>query len=241
MATFLGMKSPIGIAIIAVLALGSGILIGRYTAAPVVAKSAPTIASAPQLHGAAPISAPAKPVRRTVTEKGAEPDSSPVTSENVVTALRNALAHMGSRRTFVEFGKLAELIDAKNVGEVLAFAEGLPKAQDKTMVLSLLLNRWAEFDPKSALAYAENLPAGNARTRAITSALGGWAEHDPAAATAWTLQLPAGQLRDRAMQSVVFSLVDKDPQAALSLLQNSPPRPDQYGIYASLFSRWAST
>src|SRR5206468_12286244 len=108
----------------------------------------------------------------------------------------NALSQIGSLRTFVEFGKLAELINEKNLGEVLAFAESLPKAQEKNMVLSMLLGRWAEFDPKAALGYAQTLPAGNARTRAITSALGGWAEHDAAAASAYALQLHAGPVRD---------------------------------------------
>ncbi|MFL6515031.1 MAG: hypothetical protein ACJ8M1_08420, partial [Chthoniobacterales bacterium] len=130
-----GMKSFAGIAVVAVFALGTGVLIGRYTAAPLVAKSAPANTSTAEIHRSAPTSTPAKQVRHSVTEKIADPESTPVSSENVVTALRNALAHMGTRRTFVEFGKLAELIDEKNVGEVLAFAEGLPKAQDKTMVL----------------------------------------------------------------------------------------------------------
>jgi hypothetical protein len=34
------------------------------------------------------------------------------------------------------------------------------KAQDKNTVLSLLLGRWAEFDPKTALNYAQNLLKG---------------------------------------------------------------------------------
>src|SRR5690349_18608013 len=101
MVTFLGMKSSAAIVLIAVVALGTGILIGRYTVpARAAAKSAPAIVATSQSHPSAPISSPAAQVRRTVTDKTADPDATPVTKENVVTALRNALAHMGSRRTF---------------------------------------------------------------------------------------------------------------------------------------------
>src|SRR3982750_3038071 len=72
-----------------------------------------------------------------------EKSPAPPTSHNIVAALKNALNHMGNRRTYVEFGKLAELINQDNVNEVRAFADTLSKPQEKNIVVSLLLGRWA--------------------------------------------------------------------------------------------------
>ena len=144
-------------------------------------------------------------------------------SQEIIAKIKEGLAHSGSRHTYATFSKLSEMVDATNVREVLAFVQALPKPQEKSMLVSLFVARWAELEPAAAIAYAEALPGGSMRNWAVTSAVSGWAESDPAAATSWVQQLPIGPLRDQAMQTVVSALADKDPLAALSFLENLPP------------------
>ena len=129
-------------------------------------------------------------------------------TEEIIAKIKSALTHSGSRHTYATFSKLSETVDASNVRELLAFVQTLPKPQEKSMLVSLFVARWAELNPAAAIAYAEALPTGTARNWALTSAVSGWAEHDPGAATSWVQQLPAGPLRDQALQTVVSRKAD---------------------------------
>ena len=84
-------------------------------------------------------------------------------TENIIAKIKAALAHSSSRHTYATFSKLAEMVDAKNVRELLAFVQTLPKPQEKSMLVSLFVARWAELEPSAALAYAQALPPGTAR------------------------------------------------------------------------------
>src|SRR3984893_18174672 len=204
--------------VIAITALLMGIVIGHYTVAPAKISSPRTDNPSSTETSTSPHS-PAVPSRDVVVE----PDSSTAavpSSESIFFKIKAALGHSGSRRTYATFSKLADTVDANNVREVLAFVQTLPKPQEKSMLISLFVGRWAELDPQAAIAYAQTLPAGTGRNWAITSAVGGWAEHAPTAATAWAQQLPMGPARDQAMQTIVSTLADKDPQAALTFLQS---------------------
>src|SRR4051812_5231676 len=110
----------------------------------------------------------------------------------IIAKIKEALSHPGSRHTYATFSKLSETVDASNVRELLTFVQTLPKPQEKSMLVSLFVARWAELDPPAAIAYAQGLPAGVTRNWALTSAVSGWAERDPTGATAWVQQLPAG-------------------------------------------------
>src|SRR4051812_45853368 len=156
----------------------------------------------------------------------------------VIAKIKEALSHPGSRHAYATFSRLSETVDASNVREVLAFVQTLPKPQEKSMLISLFVARWAELDAAAALAYAEALPSGTTRNWALTSAVGGWPESYPAAATAWVQQLPIGPLRDQAMQTVVSALADADPQNALAFLENLPPGRNKQSLYWPVFSRW---
>src|SRR5213075_3223877 len=127
----------------------------------------------------------------------------------IIAKIKEALTHSGSRHAYATFSKLSETVDAQNVREVLAFVETLPKVQEKNMLVSLFVARWAELEPAAAMAYAQALPAGPARNWAVTSVGSGWAEHDPAAATNWVQQLPPGPVRDQALQTVVSGWLKK--------------------------------
>ena len=98
-----------------------------------------------------------------------------VSTAEIIAKIKNALAHPGSRHTYATFSKLSESVDATNVRELLAFVQTLPKPQEKNMLVSLFVARWAELDPSAALAYAQALPGGVARNWALTSVVTGWA------------------------------------------------------------------
>ena len=231
---------PVSIAVPALLA---GIAIGHYVApAPTSSStqsSASTSSSQRMVSTNAPRTTPT-PIVSSLEAEPAEPEAGS-TSDNIIDRMKAALARPGGRRTYATFSKLADSIDPDNVRAVLAFAEGLQKPQEKSMVLSLVVGRWAEFDPQAAIDYAQKIPPGTSRNWAITSAVAGWAERDPSAATSWAQQMPPGPARDQAMQTIVSALADKDPNAALTFLQTLPAGRNRQNLYWPIFSKWTAT
>ena len=148
--------------------------------------------------------------------------------------------HTGRQRIYTDLNKLSDSIDQHNARAILAFVETL-RDNEKSMVLPIVISRWAELDPQAAVAYAQNLPVGSFRNRALTSAISGWAEHDTAAAMAWVDQMPPGQQREQAMQTIVSALADKDPKAALTFLAKPPTESQTSNLYWPIFSRWTMT
>ena len=228
--------------VISITALFAGIFIGRYTvSSSAVFSPQSSSRSSSESVPTSPLNPPAVSSQGpAVTSSSAVPDG-PDSTPNIIAKIKAALGRSSSRHTYATFSKLAETIDATNVREILAFVQTLPKPQDKSMLISLFVGRWAELDPQAALAYAQNLPAGSGRNWAMTSAVSGWAEHDPAAASAWAQQLPAGPMRDQATQTIVSALADKDPQTALTFLQSLPAGRNRQNLYWPIFSRWTAT
>jgi len=178
-----------------------GLAVGHYSAPSAAPASAAEkiSSSAPLLSAPGPAPIVSKPLASASSDT-TDPAKNDDTSGNIIDRIKAALARpSGGRRTYATFSKLADSIDKQNVSEVLAFVETLTKPQEKSMLTSLVVGRWAEFDSQAAIAYAQNLPPGTSRNWAITSAVAGWAERDPNAATAWAQQLPAGPARDQAM------------------------------------------
>ncbi|HSH38947.1 MAG TPA: hypothetical protein VK993_09185, partial [Chthoniobacterales bacterium] len=141
---------PISIAIPALLA---GVAIGHYTTLAPVSSPTHASASTTSLRPAGPTNAPRTtptPIVRSLAAEAEEPEAAP-TSGNIIDRMKAALARPGGRRTYATFSKLADSIDPNNVRQVLAFAEGLQNPQEKSMVLSLVVGRWAEFEPQAAI------------------------------------------------------------------------------------------
>src|SRR2546428_10822372 len=176
---------------VAFIALGIGMAIGHY-AFPVL-KTSPPPRSASSSPKATAISSSSIALPRHLGS--ASPDSAGIRSEisanQIISEIKAALAYPGRQHTYAALAKLADSIDQKNVREVLTFVQTLEE-HEKSMLVPLLIGRWAELDPQAAVAYAQNFPAGSFRNWALTSAIGSWAEHDAAAATAWTAQLSPG-------------------------------------------------
>ena len=192
-----------------VTALIFGVMIGRYTA-PAGKAHVPTAVAREAEIPRLPLRAGSVVLPPSAGEKRADhSDSEP---SDIVAGIKAAMSRVGTRHNYAAFSKLVESVDEKNIAQAISFTESLPKDEKGTMLLSLLVGRWAEFDPQNALNYAQRTPFGPSRNSLLGSAISGWAEHDLTAATAWTQQLPPGPLRDQALQTIVFSLADKDPR-----------------------------
>src|SRR5437868_7433737 len=158
---------------------------------------------------------------------------------NIYARITDSLTASGTARLYDSFGKFSNLIDQKNVRDVLAFAEKISKKEHRDALTLLILARWAEFDPKEALTFAQSIPAVSSRTWALGSALSSWAQRDSAGAIAWAQQMAPGPVRDQTIQVVLSSLTEKDPQIALSVLQSLPAEKARQHFYWPIFSRWA--
>src|ERR1700681_2389446 len=156
----------------ALTALVAGIAIGHYALPlqktfPSSSKHAAASLSQPAaISPTSPLTSASSALSPIADSKDSGFDSS--SKKNLIAELQSALAQTGSRRTYAAFSKLTDSIDEKNVHEVLAFAEGVSKPQDKSMLISLIVGRWAEFDPKAAIDYAQSAPLGSDRNRALT-------------------------------------------------------------------------
>ncbi|HEY2614736.1 MAG TPA: hypothetical protein VGI42_03440, partial [Chthoniobacterales bacterium] len=176
---------------IALTALLAGIAIGRYTFSPAAGASHRAARVPAQSSSIAPNSSAISAPKIALAPNDSAP--APIaSSDSIISKIKTALLHPGSGHTYATFSKLAESVDATNVRDVLAFVQTLSKPQEKSMLVSLFVGRWAELDPPAAIAYAQTIPPGIGRNWAITGAIGGWAEHDPNAAEAWAQQLPPG-------------------------------------------------
>src|SRR3954469_10583390 len=164
---------PIALAITALLI---GIGIGRYTVSSAgrTPRPAAQVADEPATSTDLP-NLPAVSTQSGPSAKPNNPAASTSSAQDIIAKIKAGLTQSNSRRAYATFSKLAELIDASNVRDVLAFVQTLPKPEEKNMLVALFIGRWAELDPASALAYAQALPAGQPRNWAITSAITGWA------------------------------------------------------------------
>src|SRR5258708_7946060 len=188
---------------IAVVAFCLGIGIGRFTSP---SKSQTGIARAP-------ISS----ANQTATQQASEPniqsslsvtknaagESANSAAGDVYTRIRDALAAPGTGQIYESFGKFSNLIDEKNVRDVLTFAERISKKEQKDALTSLILARWAEFDPKRALEFTQNISDSRSRASALANALSSWAQRDSASAIAWAQQMPGGSMRDQTIHAVL--------------------------------------
>ena len=223
------MKAPLVAGFVG-LALLMGIVIGRsFSSRASVTQNESKPAVAGSINGATTTDGD--------TDSEAASETNPV---DVVSGLKNALSRSGSHRAYRMLTKLVDSIDANNVQEVLSFAQGLAKPQEKSTLMPMVIGRWAEFNPLEALAFAQNTPAGRERMSAVDSALRSWAENDSHAASSRVEDLQQGPMRDQAMQAVVGAIADQDPQRALSLAQSQSMNGNA-GVYGSIFNRLSNS
>src|SRR3954467_7089579 len=150
--------------VIAITALLIGIGIGRYTtssARQVPARSNnPSIANDPAVSNDPTKQRPLLPNQTPSRTKSNPAPASSESAQNIIAKIKAGQIQFNSRRAYATLSKIVESIDASNVREVMAFVQTLPKPEEKSMLMSLVIGRWAELDPAAAVAYAQALPPG---------------------------------------------------------------------------------
>ena len=111
-------------------------------------------------------------------------------------------------------------MDASNVDEVVAAFKENTEPNRRFSELNLLINAWAEFDPKGAVEWADKLGGWEERS-AIGAALERWAQIDLEASMAWSNEKYKG--RDNPyLVGIIGGLAKTDPDRASTLMQEMP-------------------
>src|SRR3977135_579344 len=148
--------------VIALTVLLIGIGIGRYTSSSREVIR-PRSSNAANSNDAGPatssVNLPAVSATRNSPSSKSKPPPSTDSTAQIIARIKDARSHSFSRHTYATFSKLAETVDASNIRALRSFVESGPP-REKSVVVSLFVGRWAEFDPSAAIAYAQSLPAG---------------------------------------------------------------------------------
>jgi hypothetical protein len=199
-------RLPLQIFAIAFGALVVGVIIGRYVF-PVlkIYSSGQTAASLPAsipLSPGSSVSAPAPHISSTLDSEGSP---SMTSADDLIAQIKTALTYSGRQHSYVALSKLADSVNTKNVREVLTFAQTL-REQDKSMLIPLLIGRWAELDPKAAVAYAQDFPEGSS---------------DPQAAMQWAATISNENLRSTEVEALAGAWLKTDPNSAATWIAGS--------------------
>ena len=106
------------------------------------------------------------------------------------------------------------MIDGNNVRDVLAFAENISKKEEKEALVSLVIGRWAEFDPQSAVASTQQMPAGPAHDKTILAVMSNLSEKDPQTALSILQSLPVEKTQQHFYWPIFSRWSASDPLAA---------------------------
>ena len=101
--------------VIAITALLTGVIIGRYTASSIGGVPSRRTNTRSSTDPAAATTSPNPPPVSSRNSVAASESTAPATadsSENIIAKIKEALTHPGSRRTYATFSKLAETVDA---------------------------------------------------------------------------------------------------------------------------------
>ena len=130
-------------------------------------------------------------------------------------------------KMFRACGPLMELTVDEVKAALAEVKSTVTDAQQRALLESVLLGRWAETDPIAALAHAETLVSGEGMMagQALMSVIGAWAQKDPEAALAWYQKrrdsdAPAGGfgMDDGALMMIFNGLMSHNPERALDSL-----------------------
>ena len=95
------------------------------------------------------------PLARAPAVAAAEPDHDSeqlpagASAQAIIAKIKTALLHTGRQRIYTDLNKLSDSIDQHNARAILAFVETL-RDNEKSMVLPIVISRWAELDPQAA-------------------------------------------------------------------------------------------
>ncbi len=158
----------------------------------------------------------------------------------------------GSSEDFdTRLGAFLKIVNpAKRTRAVAAIADGLSLEEVRKAIASLekshclmrddivtrLLARWGELDPKGALQYAHDSKTLKF-VPAVSTIIQSWVEHDPAAAEAYVLAMPSNAQKRSALEGLIQGLASINPKQAFKVLMDFP-QTNSY-IAVNIFGAWA--
>lgn len=127
----------------------------------------------------------------------------------------------------------------RDFAAALVYAQGRPPGDDVFTVV--LVNQWAQRDPRSAADWAATLPDGIRRQRIMASLTATWAQRDPRAAAEFVLlRLQPGPTQEQAAASIVSAWATQDPRAAAQWLEGFPTGSLRNYAIETLIHPWAT-
>ena len=108
-------------------------------------------------------------------------------------------------------------------------------------LLSRLIRRWAEIDPRSAADWVTRMPPGEARQQAIASVAIAWANSSLPEAIDWALKLQDENERQSGALSIAREALRTEPITALELAGQLPDSPERNEVVSQAASQWAAT
>lgn len=161
-------------------------------------------------------------------------DEEKTSAASLATALRETNYARRIHHLYAAVEKMLPGELASAIGQAPRLAE-----RDRSLLQSMLFEKWAQTDPRAALEFALSL-TGYDRYVATGAALEVWAAADSHAAIAWTQKLPPGDPRSTVLQLLIDALAKRDPAAALQFLRTLPRDQFAADAYSIIFTAWAA-
>jgi hypothetical protein len=113
--------------------------------------------------------------------------------------------------------------------------------RERHELISILIARWADFDPHAAAEYAlEHRPVHpNAQRELLGQVLSAWAQKDEAAAKAWALALKNPIQRRQAIAGLMEGIAQTDAPRAIALIKDLPAYYQGDALYRAALT-WAA-
>ncbi len=139
-----------------------------------------------------------------------------------------------------------ERLDAPGIQTAMAALERVPMSLDRVLAAHLLMQRYAELDPRGALHFVEQLPTWR-RGFGSASAFGAWAATDPEAAAAHFVQnrssAGAGWGGPQAVNGAAVAIATEwaraNPEAAMDWALELPPETANQALHA-IYREWTA-
>ncbi|MEA3209543.1 MAG: hypothetical protein QOE70_2600 [Chthoniobacter sp.] len=159
------------------------------------------------------------------------------TRADAVATLRELRESKDPRAQAREMHALCAVLDAPGVTALLAALEqGMIDSPFDRSLVSNLIGRWAELDPRAAADYAAGLDRRH-HFSGIYTVMGIWVESDLAAARQWALSARDREAHLYGVNAVAGFIAETDPRAAFAFLKELPPTEDHWFYVSSIFSR----
>ena len=134
--------------------------------------------------------------------------------------------------------ELAKQIPIQSIPETLRLADSLLDRSDTYAFTTVLLEHWADADPRGLLAYGTTPPHTQHSDEAANLGAMEWARRDPGAALDWAMKRPPGENRFNFIREVLIATAETDPHRALKSL-TAVPKGQRNAVEVEILSQLA--